>query len=332
MRFTDVIKETSGKKRESKKVSFSNIEEKEPSENSDKRFDTSLKLYGKAVEEVKGVARAVLDGENFTVDKLEKIAGEFADNLLSDYHLFLHALYEEGKDWDLPTHSVNVAIISFKIGQGLRYDDETLKELLLNAFLHDLGMLFVPKALLHKPERLTPLEYEEIKKHSTKTYDILKSQGERFEDLAQVARQEHEREDGSGYPLGLKGDEIDEFAKVIGLADIYAAMIHPRPHRKRILPFDAVKQIIAVNKEGFDQAILKAMINELSAFPHGIYVKFNTNEIGRVVATDRLSPLRPTVEVLYGTDGRPIKEPREVDLRRHHLINIKEAFYKEEVE
>ncbi|MFQ5900163.1 MAG: HD-GYP domain-containing protein [Thermodesulfobacteriota bacterium] len=331
MRITDIIKDSSGKDKDRKNedVSFVEINRVDIEEEEQKR-QRANKLYDRAVYELTNISRAVRDDKIFNINNLLKVDGEFVDSLLSTHHLFLQALYREVKNWDLPVHSVNTAIIAFKIGLGLKYDRKALNALILIAFLHDLGMLIVPQELRNKPGKLTGEEYEVVKRHPLKTYKILKGLDDKYSMIGKIAHQEHEREDGSGYPRGLKGDEIHKYAKVIGLADIYCAMVHPRPQRKRFLPFEAVKQIIAVFKGSFPVDIMKAMINELSAFPVGIYVKLNTKEIGRVVATNRLAPLRPTVEILVNPTGQRLKELKYLDLSQHHLIGITEAFFKED--
>ncbi len=329
MRLTDIIKE-SGRKGEEGSLTFSEIKKVSPREEEMER-KKARELYERAVFELQRIGEAVIKGRPFSIERLRTIAKEFVDSLLSKDYLFLEALYREEKDWDLATHSVNTAIIAFKIGYGLRYDRKALNALVLTAFLHDLGMLTIPEEVRKKPGRLTEKEYEIIKSHPLESYRILKELCRDCGVIADIVLQEHEKEDGSGYPKGLKDGEIHEYAKVIGLADIYGALIHPRPQRKRFLPFEAVKQIIAVFKSGFPTKILKAMINELSAFPLGIYVRLNTGEIGRVVSTNRLAPLRPVVEILVNPEGKRLKEPKHIDLSQHHLVHIVEAFYKEEI-
>ncbi len=328
MRITEVIKETDGKKKGKEGVSFVNTKNLDSTNGKD--ILNSSKLYDKAVEELRNISKMVIEEKGFSLENLKQISKEFVDNLTSSYNLFLHALYrEEQQQWDFAVHSTNIAIIAFKIGKGMNYKSDELNGLLLCAFLHDLGMIMVPEELRNKPGKLVPKEFEVIKNHPRETYNILKKLTDKGDKIAEIVYQEHEREDGSGYPKGLKGEEIHEYAKIIGLADVYGALIQPRPQRKRFLPFEAVKQIIAVLKESFPKDLLKAMINELSAFPLGIYVKLNTNEVGRVVAVNRLAPLRPTIEILIDSSGRRLKETRTIDMSQHQLVDIKETFFME---
>ena len=107
-------------------------------------------------------------------------------------------------------------------------------------------MVIVPKRILDKPGPLTTDETTLVRQHPEKGFRILQRLGAEFEWLANVALQEHEREDGSGYPSGLKGDEVHEYAKIVGLADAYESLTHVRPYRDKRTAFDAVKELITV--------------------------------------------------------------------------------------
>ena len=143
-----------------------------------------------------------------------------------------------------------------------------------------------------------------------------------FAEGALIVRHHHEREDGSGYPQGLKGDQIHEYAKMVGLADVYESMTHARPHQKTRVPSDAFKEIMSANRHMFPDRILKGLIQGLSTFPVGSLVRLNSKETARVVATNPAFPLRPVVEILTDPRGERLASPRRVDLTQNSLIYI----------
>jgi HD-GYP domain-containing protein (c-di-GMP phosphodiesterase class II) len=145
--------------------------------------------------------------------------------------------------------------------------------------------------------------------------------------VAEVAYQEQEREDGSGYPQGLRGISIHEYAKIIGLAVLFTAMLQPRPQRERRIPFEIIKEIIDHNKSQFPLYLIRILIDELSLFPMGLYVKLNTGEIGRVLRTNRLAPMRPVIEIVRDVNGRAPQERREYDLMKEHILRIEDALF-----
>ena len=149
--------------------------------------------------------------------------------------------------------------------------------------------------------------------------------GASFEWLANVALQEHEREDGSGYPKALREDEIHEYAKIVGLADAYESLTHFRPYRNKRSAFDAVKDLITAQRTRFPDGALKGLIRGLSTFPVGSHVRLNSMEIARIVATNPAFPLRPVIEIVAGPRGERLASPRRVDLSTNTLLYVTEA-------
>ena len=228
----------------------------------------------------------------------------------------------------LYAHSVNVLILSLKVGLGLRYDKGQLVELGLAAFLHDIGMAKVPEEILNKTEKLTPEEYEQVKQHPFYSVTLLEKTKDLDPIILDAISQQHEHSDGSGYPKGISGEEVNPYARVVGLVDVYEALTHPRPYRKHYPPDEAMKLIAYSTGTSFRSEvvdILKALTKELSLYPVGSYVQFNTKEIGRVLRVNKNFPLLPLVEVLIGPKETRLEEPRRVDLSQEPLLHIKRS-------
>ncbi len=139
-------------------------------------------------------------------------------------------------------HSARVATYTAMLARELGYDEETVERYYRMAQLHDVGKIGIPNAVLNKPGKLTDEEYEIIKSHTTKGYDILKDISI-MPELATGARSHHERPDGLGYPGHLKGEEIPRVAQIIAVADSFDAMYSKRPYRER-MNFEKVVAII----------------------------------------------------------------------------------------
>ena len=218
-------------------------------------------------------------------------------------------------------HLVNVCLISIKVGLGLGYNKSKLNELAISGFLYDIGMIKVMD-IVQQPRKLTVEEYSKIKQHPIYGEEILKKVKDLTKVAIYVSREQHERMNGAGYPKGLKNDEISEYARIVGLIDVYEAMTHPRPHRKRFSPYEAMKEILKA-KNQFDPRFLKVLISEISIYPVGSWVELSTHEIGKVIRINRDLPLRPTVNVIFGPDGRKLDEVKSIDLTRHPTLYIK---------
>jgi HD-GYP domain-containing protein (c-di-GMP phosphodiesterase class II) len=225
---------------------------------------------------------------------------------------------------DLTYHSMWTALIAIKIGKNLGIEAKRQKELFMAGLLHDVGLLLIPEEILRKERESFRSEMEEIKRHPEKGHMILKKLGEPYHYLLEVSYQEHERVDGSGYPLGLKGNEIGLFPQIIGIADTYEAMTHNRPYRVRKLPLYVIKEIVETMKGKFNPKILKALLEAITLYPVGSYVRLNNKEVGRVIASMGGSHFRHVVQVLYGPDGEKLFEPRTVNLMDAHLLYIVE--------
>jgi HD-GYP domain-containing protein (c-di-GMP phosphodiesterase class II) len=143
--------------------------------------------------------------------------------------------------------------------------------------------------------------------------------------------QEHEREKGQGYPQGLTGDKIHPYAKIIGLADIFDALTHPRSYRKMLPPFEAVRTIIRIRAEEFSPAIIKVMVEQLSFFPAQSWVQLNSGEIGRVEHINRQSPLRPVVSIRYDSQREALPSPKMVNLEKDEVLYIVKSLSDHEV-
>jgi len=193
------------------------------------------------------------------------------------------------------------------------------------------GIFLVPEAVVNKRGRLTDEEMSQIRRHPEVGVNILAPYRDRFPWLIRAVHQHHERENGQGYPLGITGGDIDEFAKIIGICDSYEAMTHHRPHRRALMLTESIKELVATKHDLFSPGVIKAFLQEISLYPVGSYVRLNNKNIGKVVATNENNPLKPVVSILYDDQGKRLATPRTVDLRAANVLNIEEEVPKEEL-
>jgi len=200
----------------------------------------------------------------------------------------------------------------------------------VTSLLHDVGMCLVPQKLRHKKGRLTSRELAVLRRHSGYGYQLIKAFGSgESEKMANVVRQEHEREDGSGYPYGLSGDAIDEMSKVIAVSDFYETLTSDRPHRARVLPNQAIKEMVDVHQREFSPRVLKAMLEQISIFPLGSLVVLNTGFIARVIEVHKNFPMHPTVQFIHGPDD---ENGRVLSLQENPHVHIRDCVNEESLE
>ena len=243
--------------------------------------------------------------------------------------LLIKAQYGNETSSFLVNKAVNVAVFAIFMGGTLGLSRERLVELGLAALVHDIGKGLVPEEILYKETSLKEDELEVLRKYPQDSFDILQGLGEKYHQLAECALHLNERLDGSGFPLGLKGDQINPYARIIGILELYEAMTHNRPQRQKFTHFEAVKEIIKTKKSAFQRELLKAFLNTFGIFPLHCLVKLNSGAIGRVIQTYEEQPLRPKVEIIVDAQNRRVKVPRTIDLREQQVLYIADALTEE---
>lgn len=279
-------------------------------------------LYMELHREVGILVQNIKDNKLLDPKPLEKYILSIYESITSSEFLFLKAIQRKRYATWIVSHSINVVIFALKVGIGLKYDREKLLKLGMAGLLHDVGMIKVPNSIIFKHGKLTAGEFTIIKEHPIYGYEMVKHLKDEYPQVVEVVLQEQEREDGTGYPQGLTGDKITEFAKVVGLADVFEALVHGRAYREGFITYNAIQKIIESRGKQFHAKIIRALINGVSMFPVGSMVKLSTEEIARVLSVNSLRPVRPVVEILIDAEGNKIKSPIRLNLEEEPLIYI----------
>ena len=163
-------------------------------------------------------------------------------------------------------HSQRVTHLAVAIGRALGFDGTELSRLYRGAMLHDMGKLGIPQQMLDKRGRLDDNEFSVVMSHTAIGERILEPIGA-FAEIMPVVTQHHERYDGSGYPAGLAGENIDLKARILAVADVYDAMTNPRPYRESVEPREVVSMISAQSGTQFDPVVVGAFLEVIEV--HG---------------------------------------------------------------
>jgi len=289
-------------------------------------------LYQKAADYLKQAFEAVKRRKMFSLDQGFQIIREMVGMQSFQNSLFIEALHFDDSLQFIIHNNVNVAIYAIKMAENLGWSKDRQIEIGMAGLLHDIGMAVIPEKLIYKKQKLSEAEFKIFKERSNYSYKILKSLGDDYTYLAECAVQVNERLDGSGYPQGLEGDEIDEYAQIIGLVDMYEALIHSRPQRVKFHHFTAVKEIIKSGKHLFQRKHLKALLNIFSIFPLQSCVRLNSNAIGRVIETYPDLPMRPRIQVVFDSQQRRVLTERIVNLPDDPLLYIVDSVDDEELQ
>lgn len=193
-------------------------------------------------------------------------------------------------------HSINVAIISRMMGEWLDISGDELEALTLAGLVHDIGKCLIDPNVLTKPGPLTEEETQHIQKHPTLGLQVLTdSQSAVDERIRSAVLMHHERCDGSGYPSGLKGEQISDFAKIIAIADVYDAMTSNRCYRKGLCPFDVIATFERKGFERYETKYLLPFLHHIIDTYIGNSVLLNDGSSGKVIMINRQFLSRPIV-------------------------------------
>lgn len=193
-------------------------------------------------------------------------------------------------------HSINVSLIAVVLGKWLNFSNEDLEILGLSGLLHDIGKLLIPESILYKPFKLTDKEYEIIKGHTTKGYQLIKDL-DIDERVKHVALMHHERCDGSGYPMSLKRDQISKYAKIIAIADVYDAMTSSRLYRESFCPFEVIREFERDGLQLYEtEYIMTFLKNVAQTYLHN-QVRLNDKTEGEVIMINQFNLSKPVVKM-----------------------------------
>lgn len=201
-------------------------------------------------------------------------------------------------------HSVNVSVLAVLIGIGMGLKKPKLKELAAAGLLHDIGKLNVPHEILHKSGPLTEEEYELMKKHSEMGYAKIKDNISITSKTKMGVYMHHENMDGTGYPLGLMGEQIYEFARIIHVADVYDAITSKRAYKKAQSPNAAIEFLMNNVGNMFDAKCVKSFVTYIPIYPKGRNVILSDGSTAVVVENRQQNTLYPVVRRL--ADGETI--------------------------
>lgn len=247
------------------------------------------------------------------------------DDLSAREDVMIMMMNINSMDHYLYRHSLNVCIYTVLLGQIHGYSKDELLVLGLGALLHDIGKTQLPLSLLNKPGKLTDDEYTLMKTHTEAGFNMLKDEAGIPLLSAHCAYQHHERIDGSGYPRGISGNDIHEFARWLGIVDSFDAMTTHRVYRSAMLPHQALEVLYTGSGTWYEKSKLEVFRDRVVIYPLGLTVKLSTGQRGVVAKINSDIPQRPVIRIISDEYGEPLKAPIDVDLSRQLSITIVEV-------
>ncbi len=195
----------------------------------------------------------------------------------------------------LYSHPVNVTFLSYEIGKWLNLNQSELYNLACAAFLHDIGKAKIRDSLLNKTGELSSNEMEIMRTHSIIGYHLLENMSVLDQEVLLGVLHHHERIDGSGYPLGLKGNQISLYGRIIAIADIFDAATSTKAYHEKSSPFKVVEEIEASGFASLDPYISQIFVNNSIKFYYKSMVKLSNEQVGEIIYINPEEKTKPLI-------------------------------------
>jgi HD-GYP domain-containing protein (c-di-GMP phosphodiesterase class II) len=263
----------------------------------------------------------VLDGKEIH-DSVTRLTDSVVRN--PDALLLVTRLRE--KSAQVHARSLQVSIYLMVFGRFLELERGELELLGLVGLLQDVGKTRLPAGLLEKTTPLSPEEIELARRHVEFSAEILRATPSLPERLPALVVLHHERQDGTGYPRGLKGDEIGLYGAMAAIADSFDALTATRPYAEPLSPSSALSYLYKERGTGFHAELVEQFIQCVGVFPVGSVVELNSGEVGIVITQNLVRRLKPRVMVVLDAQGHPIRPHKILDLDKDPKVRPDEPY------
>lgn len=214
-------------------------------------------------------------------------------------------------------HAMSCAVLAVATGRQIGLPRDMLQNLALGAALFDIGRARLPHELLTKPRRLQEQELEYVRKHVQFSLDTVAVSEHITPDVLRMIETHHERHDGSGYPMGLSGDQIPLYGRIAGIVDCYDAITSNRPYATQVTPDEAIRMLYEWRDVEFQGALIEQFIQVIGVYPVGTIIELSDGRVGIVVAQHLEARLRPVVMIVLERDKQFVADYYEFDMKKH---------------
>ncbi|SHF37242.1 HD-GYP domain-containing protein [Vibrio gazogenes] len=278
------------------------------------------KEFERSLARIRSVTNKIRNRPQDAVEEATQLVADVVDELLAEDSVTLHLMNSKSEFEDIYFHSLNVSVIAMMIGRVKGFDVEKIRELAFAALFHDIGKIKVPAAIVRKQTPLTEPEKNYLKQHTRYGVDIANGIEGFPESAKRVISQHHEQMDGSGYPEGLKGDDIDELAQIIAVANAFDSLCHCNIVSEQKIPYAALSHLYKNCRDLYNFDNLSILVKFMGVYPPGTVVQLSNDMVGLVISINSNDLLYPSV--LIYDPSVPRTEAPIVDLAEKELTIV----------
>ena len=288
----------------------------------EKEFRAAQHAIADAKSQIEFNLKSLAKGEGISATRIRKSVNSCVDSIISNPNALLWLGRLRSKDNYIAEHCLNVGVLAIAFGRHLGFEKEELQILGMCGMLHDVGKLHVDQTILDKPAKLTDEEFAVIKDHCRLGKQILEQDEEVPKVVIEAAYGHHERVDGSGYPRGIRADQLNLYTRIISIVDTYDAITTNRCYDSSRPPNEAMKVLFKCRETQFEPLLVEKFIECMGIYPTGSLVELHTDEVGVVIDTNRNSRLFPKVSIVLDEKKRT-RSPLIVDTSLDTSKNVK---------
>ena len=278
--------------------------------------EQARKIHNKAKDAVTLMFQDVRMGKAMQLEEVSVLVDDINLSITRNPEAFLSLSRLKNKDNYTYLHSVAVCGLMIALGKQMGLDKALVKDLGMAGLLHDVGKMMIPDEILNKPDRLSDEEFNIVKSHPLKGWEILIGSSGVCQMALDVCLHHHERTDGAGYPKKLSGEALSLFARMGAVCDVYDAITSERSYKTAWEPAEAIRKMAEWQEGQFDTLVFHAFVKTIGIYPSGTLIKLQSNRLAVVIEQTGKNLLTPIVKTVFSITTNSALQPEIIDLSK----------------